>query len=71
LEQALEITLGIGYQGDYPRELDKAKKIIFLSGEILEYKKPMPNDDVKFRQRIMLKENPVFVLDEKRALTLW
>jgi len=31
----------------------------------------MPNDDVKFRQRIMLKENPVFVLDEKRALTLW
>ena len=58
-------------KGKYPQELDKAKKITFLSGEILEYKKPLSNEDVKFRQRIVLNENPVFVLDEKRALTLW
>jgi len=58
-------------KGNYPQELDKAKKITFLSGEILDYKKPMSNEDVKFRQRIVLNENPVFVLDEKRALTIW
>jgi len=58
-------------KGNYPQELDKAKKITFLTGEILDYKKPMSNEDVKFRQRIVLKENPVFVLDEKRALTIW
>ena len=58
-------------RGKYPKELDKAKKVTLLTGEILEYKKSTPNDDVKFRQRIILKENPVFVLDEKRALSLW
>jgi len=31
----------------------------------------MFNEDVKFRQRIVLNDKLVFVLDEKRAIKLW
>ncbi len=55
----------------YYEELDKAKTITFLSGEILDYKNPMPADDLKYRQRIIFNKDPVFVIDEKRALPLW
>ncbi|MGC9777778.1 MAG: hypothetical protein HZR80_00885 [Candidatus Heimdallarchaeota archaeon] len=55
----------------YYEELDKAKTITFLSGEILDYKNPMPADDLRYRQRIIFDKDPVFVIDEKRALPLW
>jgi len=45
--------------------------VIFLSGEIQKYAKPMKGEDYLFRQRIIFSENPVFVMDEKRALKLW
>ena len=56
-------------KGKYLQELDNAKKITFLSREILDYKKPSLNDEVKFRQRIVLNENPIFVLEENSAYT--
>jgi len=57
--------------GEYPSELDKAKTITFLSGNILSFKNYMPIEDIKYRQRITFEENPVFVIDEKRAFSIW
>lgn len=57
--------------GEYPNELDKAKTITFLSGNILSFKNYMPIEDIKYRQRITFEENPVFVIDEKRAFSIW
>ena len=57
--------------GEYPSELDKAKTITFLSGNILSFKNYMPIEDIRYRQRITFEENPVFVIDEKRALPIW
>ena len=57
--------------GEYPNELDNAKTITFLSGNILSFKNYMPIEDIKYRQRITFEENPVFVIDEKRAFSLW
>lgn len=51
--------------------MDKAKTITFLSGKIFSYKNPMPADDIYYRQRIIFDSEPVFVIDEKRALSIW
>lgn len=57
--------------GEYPLELNKAKKITILSGQIEKYAKPMKGEDFLFRQRIVFSENPVIGFDEKRAFALW
>ncbi|MFW9924774.1 MAG: hypothetical protein ACFFDW_15950 [Candidatus Thorarchaeota archaeon] len=57
--------------GEYPIELNKAKKITILSGQIQKYAKPMKGEDFLFRQRIIFAEKPVFGFDEKRAFALW
>jgi len=58
------------FMGDYLEELDKAKAITILSGEIVDYKNCTNMEDVKFRQRIQIK-NPVLGINEKRALPIW
>jgi len=58
------------FMGDYPEELDKAKAITLLSGEIVDYKNCTNMEDVKFRQRIQLKD-AVLGINEKRALPIW
>ncbi|MHA1774846.1 MAG: hypothetical protein ACTSXO_12100 [Candidatus Heimdallarchaeota archaeon] len=52
-------------------KLEKAKTITFLSGKILAFKKPMKNEEIKFRRRIIFDEQTLPVIDEKRALPLW
>ena len=55
---------------EFPAELEKAKSITILSCEILGYKNCTNMEDVKFRQRIQLKD-VVLGINEKRALPLW
>jgi len=50
--------------------LDRAKAITLLSGEIVDYKNCTNMEDVKFRQRIQLKD-AVLGINEKRALPIW
>lgn len=51
-------------------ELEKAKSVTLLSGEILGYKNCTNMEDVKFRQRIQI-QNVVLGINEKRALPIW
>ncbi|MHA1435923.1 MAG: hypothetical protein ACTSO7_18960 [Candidatus Heimdallarchaeota archaeon] len=55
---------------EVPSELEKAKSITILSGEILGYKNYTNMEDVKFRQRIQI-QDVVLGINEKRALPLW
>ncbi|MBD3353595.1 MAG: hypothetical protein GF364_19080 [Candidatus Lokiarchaeota archaeon] len=57
--------------GKMPQELDRAKTITFLSGKIAGYKNCMNIEDFKYQKRIVFEEEPVFVIDEKRAFPLW
>jgi len=52
-------------------ELEKVKTITFLSGRILDYKNPMPVEDIRYSQKIIFDKEPVIVIDEKRALPIW
>ena len=55
---------------ELPADIEKAKAITLLSGEILGYKNCTNMEDVKFRQRIQL-QNVVLGINEKRALPIW
>jgi len=69
LNERLKSLWVLDIKGNYPQELDKAKKITFLTGKILEYKKPSLNDD-EIQAKDSAKGKPFFVLNEKKALTL-
>jgi len=52
-------------------ELENAKTITILSSAIKGFKKPMKNEDVKFRRRIVFHDQTLLAKNEKRALPLW